>query len=110
MPEPRFRPCRQNQPMLLPPDVSELIPANSMARLVDAIVGRMDRRLLESLYPGGGAPAHDPSMMLKVETWARSIPPRRVGAPGLLLPAEPPQVIYAIMRDRRPYVPAYPVG
>ena len=60
--------------MLLPPDISELIPANSMARLVDAIVGRMDRRLLESLYPGGGAPAHDPSMMLKVETWARSIP------------------------------------
>ena len=66
MPEPRFRPCRQNQPMLLPPDISDLIPANAMARLVDAIVGRMDRRLLESLYPGGGAPARDPAMMLKV--------------------------------------------
>ena len=66
MPEPRFRPCRQNQPMLLPPDLSDLIPANAMVRLVDAIVGRMDRRLLESLYPGGGAPAHDPAMMLKV--------------------------------------------
>lgn len=66
MPEPRFRPCRQNQPMPLPPDVSDLIPENAMARLVDAIVERMDRRLLESLYPGGGAPAHDPSMMLKV--------------------------------------------
>ena len=52
--------------MLLPPDVSDLIPENAMARLVDAIVERMDRRLLESLYPGGGAPAHDPSMMLKV--------------------------------------------
>lgn len=66
MPEPRFRPCRQNQPMLLPPDISDLIPANAMARLVDAVVGRMDRRLLESLYPGGGAPARDPAMMLKV--------------------------------------------
>ncbi|MBM6756548.1 transposase [Collinsella tanakaei] len=66
MPEPRFRPCRQNQPMLLPPDISDLIPANAMARLVDAVVGRMDRRPLESLYPGGGAPARDPAMMLKV--------------------------------------------
>lgn len=66
MPEPRFRPCRQNQPMLLPPDISGLIPANAMARLVDAVVGRMDRRPLESLYPGGGAPARDPAMMLKV--------------------------------------------
>lgn len=66
MPEPRFRPCRQRQPMLLPPDLSDLIPGNAMVRLVDAAVKRMDRRLLESLYPGGGAPAHDPAAMLKV--------------------------------------------
>ena len=66
MPGPRFRPCRQHQPMPLPPDVSDPIPANAMVRLVDAAVGRMDRRLPGSPCPGGGAPAHDPAMMPKV--------------------------------------------
>lgn len=64
--EPRFRPCMQRQPMLLPPDLSDLIPEGAMVRLVDSLVERMDRRVLEPLYPGGGAPARDPAMMLKV--------------------------------------------
>lgn len=66
MSEPRFRPCMQRQPMLLPPDLSDLIPEGAMVRLVDSLVERMDRRVLEPLYPGGGAPARDPAMMLKV--------------------------------------------
>lgn len=70
MSEPRFKPCMQRQPMLLPPDVSDLIPGNSMVRIVDAIVDGMDRRTLESVYPGGGAPAYDPAMMLKVVLYA----------------------------------------
>ena len=66
MATPRFKPCAQHQPMLLPPSVEELIPDNALVRVVDSIVDGMDRSLLESTYPGGGAPAHDPSMMLKV--------------------------------------------
>ena len=49
--------------MPLPPDVSDPIPANAMVRLVDAAVGRMDRRLPGSPCPGGGASAHDPALM-----------------------------------------------
>ena len=66
MPEPRFKPCMQDQPMLLPPDIGDLVPEGSMPRVVDMVVRSIDRSTLTSLYPGGGAPAHDPQMMLKV--------------------------------------------
>lgn len=66
MSEPVFKPCMQNQPMLFPPDVSDLIPANAMVRAVDSIVNSLDRKTLTDLYPGGGASAYDPFMMLKV--------------------------------------------
>ena len=66
MANPVFKPCMQHQMMLLPPDLSDLIPQNSMARLVDGLIDGMDRSLLTSLYPGGGASAYDPAMMLKV--------------------------------------------
>ena len=65
MSEPVFKPCMQNQPMLFPPDVSDLIPANAMVRTVDSIVNSLDRKTLTDLYPGGGTSAYDPSMMLK---------------------------------------------
>ena len=66
MATPKFKPCMQHQPMLFPPSVGELIPENALVRVVDSIVDGMDRSVLESCYPGGGASAHDPSMMLKV--------------------------------------------
>lgn len=66
MPEPQFRECMQDQLMLLPPDISELVPENSLARVVDMVVRAIDRSTLTALYPGGGSPAHDPQMMLKV--------------------------------------------
>lgn len=66
MATPKFKPCMQHQPMLLPPSVEELIPEGALVRVVDSIVDGMDRSVLESAYPGGGASAHDPSMMLKV--------------------------------------------
>jgi transposase len=64
--EPRFIPCMQDQPMLLPPDIGSLVPEGSLPRIVDSVVRSLDRSVLEALYPGGGRPAHDPQMMLKV--------------------------------------------
>lgn len=66
MASPTFKPCMQHQPMLFPPSVEELIPEGALVRVVDSIVDGMDRSVLESAYPGGGASAYDPSMMLKV--------------------------------------------
>ena len=68
----RFRPYQQNQMRLLPLDLSEMIPADDLVRVVDAVVESLDLSLLESFYPGGGAPAHDPRMMLKVVIYAYS--------------------------------------
>lgn len=66
MPDPQFRECKQGQLMLLPPDISELVPEGSLARVVDMVVRSVDRSTLTALYPGGGSPAYDPQMMLKV--------------------------------------------
>jgi transposase len=66
MPEPKLVPCMQDQPMLLPPDVGDLVPEGSMARVVDMIVRSIDRSTPASPCPGGGAPAHDPQMMPEV--------------------------------------------
>ena len=41
-----------------------------MARVIDRVVESLDTKALEALYPGGGAPAYDPRMMLKVVLFA----------------------------------------
>ena len=65
-----FKPVRQRQQMLLPPDLSDLIPKDHLVRVVDAIIEAIDADELYALYPGGGASAHDPKMMLKVVVYA----------------------------------------
>ena len=46
----KFKPCMQHQAMLFPPDVSELIPEQSMVRVEDSIVDGMDASRLRALY------------------------------------------------------------
>lgn len=72
MPDSRFKPYRQNQLRLLPLDLSEMVPGNHLARVIDRVVESLDIRALMALYPGGGAPAYDPRMMLKVVLFAYS--------------------------------------
>lgn len=66
MPGPQSKVCRQDQPMLLPPDIGDLVPENSLPRVVDMVARSIDRSTLTALHPGGGCPAYDPRMMLKV--------------------------------------------
>jgi len=47
-----------------------MIPNGSMVRVVDSIIDSIDRRRLYELYPGGGASAYDPVMLLKVIVFA----------------------------------------
>lgn len=65
-----FKPCKQHQMMLLPPDLSDLIPPDSLVRVVDEVIDSIDTRELYALYPGGGTSAYDPKMMLKVIVYA----------------------------------------
>ena len=52
MPDSRFKPYQQNQLRLLPLDLSEMVPENHMARVIDRVVESLDTRALEALYPG----------------------------------------------------------
>lgn len=68
----RFKPYQQHQLRLLPLDLSELIPQDHLVRVIDSVIESIDIAALKSFYPGGGAPAYDPRMMLKVIVYAYS--------------------------------------
>lgn len=70
MPKPVFKPNLQHRMMLLPPDLSDLIGEDHLVRIVDAAIDAIDTTELYALYPGGGASAYDPKMLLKVIVYA----------------------------------------
>lgn len=61
-----FKPYEQKQSMLLPPSLEEMIPVGHLVRVVDEMIERIDKRILEGQYEGGGTSAYDPGMLLKV--------------------------------------------
>jgi len=67
---PSFKPYRQHQLSLLPIDLDELIPSSHMVRVIDQAIEKMNITPLLLRYEGGGAPAYNPMMMLKVIVYA----------------------------------------
>lgn len=59
---------RSDQDWLLPPRIDEWIPAGHLARVVDAVVARLDLRAVLARYhqAGAGAPPYDPALLLRV--------------------------------------------
>jgi len=60
----------QNQMMVFPPTLDELVPKEHVVRLVAAVVDRLDISEILSTYRGGGNSCFDPRMMLKVLIYA----------------------------------------
>ena len=60
----------QNQMMIFPPSLDELIPSNHIVRIVSAVIDRLDISGILSTYRGGGNSCFDPRMMLKVLIYA----------------------------------------
>ena len=56
----------QNDNLLFPPSLGELIPENHPVRTVSAIIDRLDISDIESTYKGGGTSSFHPRMLLKV--------------------------------------------
>ena len=56
----------KDQVMLLPPCVSDFVAQDDPVRLAGEIIDGMDFSELLSKYGGGGAPAYDPRMLMKV--------------------------------------------
>jgi transposase len=65
-----FKPYQQNQPMLLPPSLDEMIPEGHMVRVVHGFVESIDISMLIATYKGGGTSSYHPRMMLKVLVYA----------------------------------------
>lgn len=61
-----FKQYQPSQVLLLPPSLEELIPQNHLARVVNAVIERMDITAIINKYEGGGTSAYHPRMLLKV--------------------------------------------
>lgn len=61
-----FKSGEQNQGVLFPPHVIDLLPFNSAAPLVNEIVDQLDISPLMKTYKGGGTSSYHPRMMLKI--------------------------------------------
>jgi transposase len=58
--------------MLIPLNLEEMVPVDHLVRQVDEIVNRIDTRVLDEQYEGGGTSAYHPVMLLKVILYAYS--------------------------------------
>lgn len=68
-----FRPNRQDQLMLLPPNLEEMIPEKDLVRVVDRFVESLPRQILEKrLRKVRGRPRYHPRVMLKILLYSYS--------------------------------------
>jgi transposase len=65
-----FKDYMQDQPMLLPTNIADLIEENDMVRVLNSIIDKIDTSILINQYPGGGTTSYHPVMLLKVLTYA----------------------------------------
>jgi transposase len=65
-----FKKYHQNQLMLLPPSLDELVADKHPVRLVNTIIDQIDISKLEREYKGGGTSSYHPRMLLKVMVYS----------------------------------------
>lgn len=65
-----FKQNDQNQLMLLPPSLDELVPADHPVRAVNAVLDKVDISAIIAGYKPGGASSHHPRMLLKSLVYA----------------------------------------
>ena len=61
-----FKSNFQNQAMLLPPDLNEMIAGNHPVRVINEVLEKVDISELIKLYKPGGTSSYHPRMLLKV--------------------------------------------
>jgi transposase len=61
-----FKPYSQQQLVLLPPSLEDLISANHPVRVVNEVIEQLDISKLEANYAAGGCSSYHPKMLLKV--------------------------------------------
>ena len=68
-----FKQYDQQQGLLIPPSLDELISPNDLVRVVNQVVEEMDISSLLEQYPGGGSSSYHPKMLLKVLLYGYSV-------------------------------------
>lgn len=71
--KPVFKQYNQNQLILLPPSLEELVPKNHPVRVVNKVVDQLNIDQILSQYKGGGTSSFDPRMLLKVLVYSYMI-------------------------------------
>lgn len=62
----KFKPYDQDQLMVLPPRLEDMIDQNHPVRVVNQIINQIDIDPVLRKYQGGGAPSYNPRLLLKV--------------------------------------------
>ncbi|HRE65238.1 MAG TPA: IS1182 family transposase [Ferruginibacter sp.] len=65
-----FKTYNQQQAMLLPPDLDELIDKNHPVRVINTVLDSLDIESITKKYKGGGTSSYHPRMLLKVLVYA----------------------------------------
>lgn len=65
-----FKTYNQQQAMLLPPDLDELIESDHPVRVINAVIDNLALDKVTKTYKGGGTSSHHPRMLLKVLVYA----------------------------------------
>lgn len=68
-----FKQYHQQQTLLLPPSLEELIAPNHLVRVVNDVVDQLNIDDILAGYTGGGTSAYHPKMMIKVLLYAYSV-------------------------------------
>lgn len=64
--KPTFKPYDQQQILMLPPSLGELVPKGHPARVVNDVINRIDIKSLVEAYERRGTSSYHPQMLLKV--------------------------------------------
>jgi len=68
-----FKEYQMGQPLLLPPNLEELIPEKHLVRVINRVIETMDLSEIINGYKGGGTSSYHPKMLLKVIVYAYAV-------------------------------------
>ena len=61
-----FKSYKENDSLLLPPSLGDLVPQTHPARIVSRVIDHLDISSIESKYKGGGTSCYNPRMLIKI--------------------------------------------
>ncbi len=61
-----FKSYKENDSLLLPPSLGDLVPQTHPARIVSRVIDHLDISSIEPKYKGGGTSCYNPRMLIKV--------------------------------------------